>query len=162
MKKFLVLAFVLTAMLIAAAPVFGNGVVHFVSAGGPDACYPDQPGCDSNYSLNAVQYADGSVKGQFTDKWTNGYGFHAKIDCLVVEGNEAWVSGVITSGRTASGFDLVGIHITTRVKDNGTSANDPLDQISGSFFSWPEDGIDCNDQIPLTLWDTPQGQVNVD
>ena len=44
-------------------------VVHRVSAGGPDICGPDHPGCDGNYSLLALQMADGSVSGQWEDVW---------------------------------------------------------------------------------------------
>jgi hypothetical protein len=39
-------------------------------------------------------------------------GFHATIDCLEIEGNEAWVSGVITTGIFNDGsevFDLNGL-----------------------------------------------------
>jgi len=145
-------------MLIAVTPVFGNGVVHKVSVGSPDWCYPYLPGCDANLSLEAIEFADGSVKGQMTDIWYGGYGLHAEIDCLVVEGNEAWISAVIKSGRTSSGYDLVGLRVNMRVMDNGTSENDPPDKLSGVYFN---QAITCTDKYPLTLFDAPQGQVIV-
>ena len=89
--------------LILTTVAFAKGpVVHRVSVGGPDACAlldGTHPGCDGDFSLTAIEYADGSVSGQYTDRFANGDGFHAVIDCLVVDGNQAWVSGVITSGR---------------------------------------------------------------
>jgi hypothetical protein len=149
------LALMLTTMASAASPV-----VHRVSAGGPDACIAfgfEHPGCDGNFSLHATQYADGSVKGQYTDRFARGNGFHAVIDCLSVVGNDAWVSGVITSG-TFDGIDLAGLPVATRVRDNGTSANDPADQISFSFLG---DATPCTVNVPYPLLDTPQGQVKV-
>jgi len=111
-----------------------NNVVHHVSVGGADVCVDIsiglKPGCDGNFSLVANEKADGSVKGQYTDQFGNGNGgFQATVNCLSVNGNEAWVSGVITSGNF-QGFDLTGFPVITRVADNGTSG----DQISFSFI----------------------------
>jgi hypothetical protein len=145
-------ALVLTTMAWATGPV-----VHTVSAGGPDACVAfgaEHPGCDGNFSLTAIQYADGSVSGQYTDRFARGDGFHAVIDCLVVEGNQAWVSGVITQGTftdpdTGEVFDLAGLYVWTTVVDNGTSANDPVDEISFSFI----------DVVPTTCTETPDATL---
>ena len=106
----------------------GDGpVVHHVSVGTPDACVAlgfEHPGCDANFSLVANQDADGDVSGQYSDRFANGDGFHAVVDCLVVIGNDAWISGVITQGRI-DGIDLAGLDVLARVRDNGTSQNDP-------------------------------------
>ena len=157
-------ALILTTMAFATGPV-----VHRVSVGGPDACLAlvgaTRPGCDGDFSLTAIEYADGSVSGQYTDRFANGDGFHAVIDCLVVDGNRAWVSGVITSGRvtdpdTGEVFDLAGLDVFTTAVDNGTSANDPVDQISFSFIGFE---IPCTDatELDLPLFDAPEGQVTV-
>jgi hypothetical protein len=111
----------------------------------------------------AVQYADGSVSGQFIDRFWQGWGFHATIDCLYVDGNDAWVSGEITSGYFG-GEDRIGEPISARVRDNGTSANDPPDQISYSHIG--ADGGDhphgtCDEQPDYEQLDVPQGQVVV-
>jgi len=155
----LTVAFV--SMLVAAASAGGHGpVVHHVSVGGPDACIAlgfDHPGCNANFSLVANQYADGSASGQFTDRFTEGDGFHAVIDCVSVVGNDAWVSGVITSG-TQGGVDLTGSPVATRVRDNGTSAKDPADQIS---YSWLGDPRPCTAHVPYGLLNAPQGQVKI-
>jgi hypothetical protein len=154
----LVLGLMLTTMASATGPV-----VHRVSAGGPDVCvaFGDRPGCDGNYSLVATQYADGSVSGQYTDRFARGDGFHAVIDCLVVVGNDAWVSGVITQGRftdpdTGEVFDLTGLFVSTRIQDNGTSGHP--DQISFSDIEF--DPLPCTDQLDFPLFDT-RGQVVV-
>ncbi len=159
-----------TVALILATVAWATGpVVHGVSAGGPDACVAlagTHPGCDGNFSLTAREYADGSVSGQYTDRFANGDGFHAVIDCLVVEGNQAWVSGVITSGiftdpDTGEVFDLAGLYVWTTVVDNGTSANDPVDQISFSSINF--EPIPCTDaaELDAPLFDAPEGQVRV-
>jgi hypothetical protein len=136
-------------------------IEHYVSVGSPDACIAfgfEHPGCDANFSLVANQYADGSVSGEYSDRFANGDGFHADVDCLVVSGNDAWISGVITQGRV-DGIDLAGLEVLTRVRDNGTSANDPPDQISFSFID--VELPDCTEQPDLPLLDAPQGQVTI-
>jgi len=152
--------FTLLFVLIMGTVALASGpIVHKVSVGGPDACYPDlQPGCDSNFSLIAIEFADGRVEGQFTDRWVEGTGFHAVIDCLSVVGNEAWVSGVITHGVYPGGYDLAGVPVGTRIVDNGTNANDPPDQIS---YSYGGDDTPCTDHPEYELFDVPQGQVKV-
>jgi hypothetical protein len=136
-------------------------IVHFVSVGGPDACVAigaEHPGCDGNFSFSAIQYTDGSAQGQYTDRFANGDGFHAVIDCLVVTtGKNAWVSGVITQG-TIGTADLAGLSVIARVKDNGRSANDPPDQISFSFIGFD---IPCTDTPDIELLAAPEGQVVV-
>lgn len=132
-------------------------VEHRVTVGGPDACagFGLTPGCDANFSLVAVQGANG-VEGQWHDQFAGGVGVHADVQCLYVVGNEAWVGGVITQSRIAA---FVGLPVATRVADNGRSANDPPDQISFSVI-----GADICTQ-PATpgfpLFDAPQGQTVV-
>ena len=135
----------------------GNGVLHKVSAGGADQDLAEHT--DANFSLTAIQYGDGSVKGEWTDEFGQGEGgFHAQIDCLEVVGNQAWVSGVITSGQSA-GFDFTGLTVATRVADLGTSANDPPDLISYSFIGAART---CAAHQPFPLFPMTDGQVKVD
>lgn len=155
----LVLVLMITSMASAAGPI-----VHRVSVGGPDACIAfgfSHPGCDGNFSLVAIQDADGNVTGQYNDRFANGDGFHAVVDCVSVsdDGTEAWISGTITQG-TWDGDDLAGMPVSTRVKDNGTSANSAPDQISYSIIG---EGFasSCEDRADVDLFDTPQGQVKV-
>ena len=69
------------------------------------------------------------MTGQWTDQFGQGDGgIHVQVNCLFVQGNEAWVSGIISSGNVG-GVDVSGLPVITRVQDNGKSANDPPDAI---------------------------------
>ena len=128
--------------LVASPSVIANGVVHRVHVGGPDLC-GNNSGCDKNFSLSAVEFADGTVKGQFTDRFGGGggQGFHATLDCLVVidspfpflGGKMAWVSGTITEGMFL-GQDLAGQPVWAAAIDWGTSAKDNPDLITFAFI----------------------------
>ena len=171
MNKFRMLSILATlatvlglASLNPAAILAGGPVVHHVSAGGPDICsaFGLKPGCDANFSLTANQYADGSVKGEYTDNWRvgteKGDGLHVVINCVSVVGNEAWITGVVTKG-TLNGLDLTGLPVGTRLRDNGTSANDPADdEISINFIGDP---TPCTDHPDYPMFAMPQGQVVV-
>jgi len=143
----------------------GGQVVHQATAGSPDICSAvgDKPGCDANFSLVAVQSADGGVTGEWVDRTSHvngGGGVHVAINCLNVIGNRAYVSGVVTQ---SSNSDQVGQPALTKVVDNGRSANDPPDQISFSII-FPG-VVDCNaapafDGV-IPIFSTPQGQVVV-
>jgi hypothetical protein len=156
----LVLALASGALLTLTPAALGNGrVIHKVSVGSADVVPP--PGTDANFSLSATQDADGTVRGQWGDT-VFGRSFHAialhvDIDCLVVVGSDAWVSGIIARPAV-----LAGLRANARVRDTGTSANDPPDQISLTFFPPAIDpGVTCEDQPDLPLLDLVNGQVNV-
>ena len=75
-----------------------------------------------------------------------------------VDENWAIVGGVITHG-TVGGVDVSGLRAITAVVDNGTSANDPADQLSFSIFP----ANDCNTYTiaDFPLFDLAHGQVKV-
>ena len=139
-----------------------GGVIHIVSAGSNDACaaFGLATGCDANWSLIAIQHADGSISGQWQDGFAGGTGgIHVTVDCLIVDGNTAIIGGVVTSGNV-NGQDVTGVRAITAVSDNGTSNNDTPDQISFSYF--PVDAL-C-DEVPFeqfALLDLTKGQVKV-
>ena len=134
--------------------LYKNNVVKYVSMGGADICEALglPTGCDANFSLTAIEKADGTVMGQWQDTFSGGFGgIHVAIDCVNVIDNAAIVGGVITKGKVGD-TDVSGQYAITVVVDNGTSANDPKDQMSFSFFP-AEDffgNATCND---LTLDD---------
>lgn len=138
-------------------------VVNHVSLGGADICEAiGQPtGCDANFSLVANLFADGSVSGQWQDTFRTGpgEGIHVAVDCLHVVGNGAVIGGVITHG-ILNGVDVSGQRALTAVVDNGTSANDPPDQHSFSFFPF---GADCTQMVPgdFPLFNLTHGGVTV-
>jgi hypothetical protein len=161
----LLVVLILLLLSTMGASAEGRGpVVHHVTAGGPDACigWGEKTGCDRNYSIVAIRYADGSVSGQLSDN--SPYladGLHAVIDCLVVDGNEAWVSGLITKGALLDGTSLVGGPVCARLRDNGVSANDPADQISFTEIEPHGNYAPCTEKPAYELFDAPQGQVKV-
>jgi hypothetical protein len=143
----------------------GSQVVHSASAGSPDICSSvgDKPGCDANFSLTAIQYADGSVTGQWVDRTSQvngGGGVHVAVNCLNVIDNRAYISGVITQGNS----DQIGQLALTKAVDNGRSTKDPRDEISITI-TFPGLDVDCNgapafDGV-IPLFAIPQGQVVV-
>jgi hypothetical protein len=147
----------------------GQGpIVHKVSVGGPDICLSlgyAHPGCDGNFSLIAMQRADGSVTGQMTDQYGPADGLHATIDCLLVQvipGRttlEAWVGGVVTRPAYQAGHRII-----ARMRDNGTSANDPRpDALSRGIVDPEEEGAssNCQDMPAIGFGQMPQGQVTI-
>lgn len=139
-----------------------GSVAHRVTVGGPDVCtgLGLPTGCDANFSLVALQFSDGSVSGQWHDVTPPSRSVHVTVNCLVVAGNEAWVSGV------GPEHDF-GNEWVARVRDNGRSANDPADQISltrpvGIFSGVLGEVVeDCNGMQAFPLFDAPQGQTVV-
>lgn len=137
-------------------------VVHRVSVGGPDVCAGTggAPGCDANFSLIALQSVDGTAWGEWHDQFAHPFGgIHVTVNCLEVVGNQAWVSGVGPAHDWGNEW-------VARVVDNGTSANDPPDQIS---FSLPVGApsarfgtfANCHAKQPYFAFEAPQGQVLV-
>ena len=142
-----VLALGLALLPVTAASAKGP-VTRHVSAGARDPF--------ASFALTATIFADGTMTGQYTDQFPQiGGGFHAVLNCVSIVGNDAWVSGVIISG-SANGQDLTGLPVATRVRDNGTSANDPPDDVSFSFIGDP---TPCTDHVDYELFTSPQGQV---
>ena len=141
---------------IMASSTNGNGVINRVSVGGSDQ--DATANTDANFSLIAIQYSDGSVKGEWTDQFGQGQGgVHVDVNCLSVVGNQAWVSGIIQSGNgPAAAF--VGLPAVTRVADLGKSANDPPDLISFTFVGL---AVPCTAQPNLPLLPMTGGQVTV-
>jgi hypothetical protein len=143
-------------LLLALSPTASaDSVIHRVSVGSADIAPP--PGTDANFSLSAIERADGTVTGQWQDTFLGrgnpALAVHVEVDCVVVVGNEAWVSGVITQPAFFAGLPAI-----TRVRDNGTSATDPADQVS---FTSINIGVTCTDQPDLPLFDLINGQVTV-
>ena len=124
----------------------GNGVVHRVSVGSHDFL---PPGVDANFSLIALEKGDGTMTGQWTDQFGNGDGgVHIDVDCVSVLDNDAWISGVVTHS-TVEAFPA-GTYALTRVRDNGTSENEPPDAISFTFILPFE--FSCQNRPPLPLF----------
>ena len=135
-----------------------GGVMHHVSVGGADAnLFPEaKPGFEANFSLVANVMSDGSVKGQYTDQSGHGNGgFHARVECVYIQGNQAWITAVGTSGTYGGIYDAKGLYIYTSVIDNGKEG----DQISLSYAS--NSYVDCTDKPETQMFDVLNGQVTI-
>ena len=145
-RPFLISATGAAALVLAATgPAAAAGIVHSVHVGSPDLCTfgGEQPGCDGNWSVTALQFDDGTVKGEFIDRWARGVGVKGKVDCLIVDGNRAWLSGTgyfYENGKVTEGVFAVS------AKDNGVSVNDTPDLISFTVIGPAGVVPDC------TLW----------
>jgi len=145
-------------------------IVNYVHAGGPDLEDADvpgsEPGFDKNFSLLAFRYADGSASGTLTDGYAGGgnLGLRARIDCVHVVGNTAWVSGVVTRGRIldADGnpFDIAGYYVRTAVQDNG-NGSDPSNPDKISFSAIRSTAPYACSAMLGAFFDMPRGQVTV-
>ena len=142
----------------ASSTTSNSGVLHRVSVGGSDQDVTLNT--DANFSLVALEKGDGSVSGEWTDQFGQGQGgVHVDVNCLVVQGNQAWIGGIIRSGGTGvGGVDLSGLPALTRVADLGASANDPADSISFTFIGR---AVQCTAQPNLPLLAMTGGQVTV-
>jgi len=145
----------------------GIGVWHMLHVGGNDACesFGLEPGCDANYSASAVQFSDGSVTGQFMDRFAGVNGMHGNIECLFIYNNRAFVAGTTTSEFRA------GVAFYAAAEDNGTSSKDPVDRITGTFFAFNLNAQEICDLVAQDpseidfIWDFlvdyPRGQVKI-
>jgi hypothetical protein len=86
------------------------------------------------YSFSAVQQPNGSVSGQMTlDSRGQDVIIQGAVNCLVINGNEAIIGGIITHvtpNSDPSFFSLVGQPFALRVVDNGEGAPNPVDLVS--------------------------------
>jgi hypothetical protein len=103
--------------------------------------------------------SNGKIVGNYVDRFAgDSKGFMAKIDCVSINDNKAWISGIIKNGDYA-GLDSIGRRVATLVVDNGKNIEFPFDQISFSFLV--ADSHDCSNQPDWQLLDMPKGQVSI-
>lgn len=88
------------------------------------------------FSFAAVQLDDdGHAVGQAILKnLATGGRAHVDIDCLVVDGDTSFVTGVVTQVKADFGGLEVGDEILLGVRDNGDGNADPADRITGLFL----------------------------
>ena len=154
-------------------------MVQHLSVGSNDLCpaLGQPPGCDANFSLVANKWADGTVRGQWQDRFgkdSNGGplgGIHVSIDCLEIEEVTigihtfpvAWVSGVVTA--SSSPQFAAGDGAITAAVDRGTSANDLFEDLTTLSFplsAFPA-GTTCASKpnLPVFLAVAFIGQVDI-
>lgn len=150
----------------------GAGPTHTVSWGGPDLAYagpdwPAGPGTDYNSSGFAIQKNDGTITGQWQDNAFNPdvgsiVHLHARVVCLSVQGNEAWVLGKLTSPWIPEGWYMI-----EGFRDVGQSSGDDPDEATFLFFIEEANESDCSESTAYNAgWDGnwypyTKGQVKV-
>jgi len=109
------------------------------------------------YSFNAIQYPNGRVSGHLTfDSRGKDVILQGDIDCLDINGNEAFIGGIITHvtpNSDPSFFSLVGQPFALRVANNGRGR---FDLVSDVFAP-----LDCSSALFLPLFPIEAGNINV-
>ena len=113
------------------------------------------------YAFTASIDGDGNVKGEiqirFADAATDE--FHSRITCLSVNGNSAWLGGVITQTHDET-LAPVGTEFWLRVQDNGQGAGALPDRMSSVRLGAP--AAVCNEQRAAgTPWIFIDGNIKV-
>jgi hypothetical protein len=136
-RKTIVTAVLAAAVLLAgagAASGQGDGVVASASGGwsmsgtAAGSVFEIAP-----FTFNVRIYADGSVAGRFNyTQLRDGAALTVRgsLDCAVIEGNRAWVGGVIEESSRAS---LVGLDMWFQVQDNGEPSDDATPDMSSTI-----------------------------
>lgn len=128
---------------------------HRVTIGGPDVCtgFGARPGCDANFSLLAIQRGDGSVSGQWVDRFSQNFGgggLFMEVDCVEVDGNRAWIGG-----HSSQGFQGI-----VYAEDRGTSfALELDDKFLMIYDDWGS--TTCHDRPFSFGLNVAEGQVRI-
>jgi hypothetical protein len=133
-----------------------NAIVHRASGGGKlDLAVFNVP--NEQYGFTALVDAAGNAKGQVHANFSiPDVTFHAEVDCLAVQGNEAWIGAVTTTDNAEF---PEGTHFAFKVRDNGEGADDPPDEMSFFFFTPPGT---CNFFFfPAQMFEWANGNIQV-
>jgi len=151
---------ILTAILVAAtasvtagaAPGGGNGVVASAGGGyGMSGTAGTSSFTIHPFTFTVRVYADGSVDGRFNYTQVRD-GLELKVsgmlDCAVIQGNQAWVGGVI---EKSSRETLIGRDMWFQVQDNGEPGSDETPDMSSTIGAGaPGTGEQyCTDHPPV-------------
>jgi hypothetical protein len=136
--------------------------VRWVSGGGSVVREDIEGSPRETYGFAAQISVDGSVKGQAEIHFpSSGLNMHIDIQCLVVEGNEAWLSGPVT--RSDRPDVDPGTVFVWRVQDNGQGQDAPPDRVSNFFYrpwdNYPPDRCQRQTDFPTFPWDN--GSVRI-
>ncbi len=113
------------------------------------------------FTFHSIEKPDGSVSGSYTIRLTSpGLFFSVDVSCMAIEGNTAWVAGLIS--ETNASFIQVGSVSYFYAVDNGEGAEASTDVVSSARINdvAGEDQLFCSDR-PLLLPSFPIEQGNV-
>lgn len=163
----------LAAMLAAACSSAPEG------ASGPDASLRQAPGgpaesgfvtgsvvlggdpVRTTYEFHGRIMPDGAVDGTFQVRRhlgpEGGAKVHGRIACLVIEGNQAWLGGVI---EHAINPDNIGKGYGFNLIDNGEGTGAAPDQI-GRQFLFPSAEQWCAERPEVVIYDVAAGNIQI-
>ena len=158
----------LLLLIILAVVIMLTGYIGSAIAGGPG---PSANGHGNllldyelrTFSFHAREFKDESVEGSFELKnRQQGVRLHAEIDCLLIEGNQATMSGEITQVRGTVEV-IPGDFVWFRVEDNGEGSVNSPDRITLVLVELDPDEppITCNDDFDIDLQDIIAGNIQV-
>ena len=103
------------------------------------------------FTFNVRVYEDGSADGRFNyTQVRDGVSLTAKgsLDCAVIQGNQAWVGGVIEDSSRES---LIGLDMWFQVQDNGEPGGDETPDMSSTLGAGGPGSGDqyCADHPPV-------------
>ena len=115
----------------------------------------------STYEIHARLMPDGTVDGTWQSRRhrgpLGGAKRHGRVTCMVVEGNQAWLGGVI---EKAIDPNFVGDPIGFRVVDNGTGAGAAPDLL-GRTLDLPSPEWYCSERPETALAASEVGDIRV-
>jgi hypothetical protein len=118
----------MAVVLVQPATSASNKVVASAT-GGAHSTFADEL---RTFAVTARDYSDGTTKGevQINNRDQDRHA-HLVIDCLVVSGNTAYMSGTFDHSDDST---LVGLPAALAVRDNGQGAAAPPDEVT---LAWP-------------------------
>src|SRR5437879_2204758 len=136
-----------TAASLAGSGTAGSNGITASATGAGTTTYGGQL---RTFVFTARKYSDGSVKGEAQlDNRAQGRRFHMTLDCLVVSGNAAYVSGTVTDSSIQSD---VGTIWDFKAVDNGEGSNAPPDQLTLAYIFSPQ--LPCTNAAVESILDT--------
>lgn len=167
MKKLGIVLFAVLAFGVT-ANAGDKGVCASVHLGGADInwSFDDEtapPNNDANLSLGAIQKCDGTVMGQFQDVWAGVGPVHGKVSCVVIDGNNAWVSGILTHSNTNDDFDYAGIGFFIKLQDNGKNRDQDTPDMASFLYGGDPAFYEfsCYGMYEVDLYPLNNGQLSI-
>lgn len=112
-----------------------------------------------HFTFHAREKNNGNVEGNGVLTYIGGVEFSSfDIDCLVVDGNVAWMSGVVTRDRLP---ELVGQLCAFRVVDNGEGAGAPPDELSILYYGTDPAVYTCVNTLLVPVYPIEGGNIQV-
>jgi hypothetical protein len=123
---------------------------------------------DTKFTFHANAKPGGTTGSFHYDFRANGFAVSGTVSCVTVNGNQAWVGGVVDKVVTDNpAFEsLLGLEAWWRSIDNGEGSGAPPDSTTGLGFGFPGSTITsaswCADQpVALVLREVEQGNVQL-